>query len=463
MGKIMKNCFTVNRKFKQLLCLVLILFILPSTINGKQVNLAKTNKLNKENTSQIKEINILNESKGRRILIFAPHPDDEIVATGGLIYEALKSGFEIKIVFITNGDGFGDLITAEEHSRKSKLKIINESITLGYERQIEAIQAAKVLGLTSENLIFLGYPDRGVSYLWFSRWSKPYASAFTLKSYSPYNNSYTQKTPYKGENLSKDIKSIINSFKPDLIFTPLFFDMHPDHWGTSCFVISGLANLEETNNEWVKNIKVYSYLVHYGKVSWPKEWGYKPSKKFLPPLELQKAPIKWISFTLSEETVQIKLKAVSEYKSQIVLIGGFLKAFVRTNELFQELTSLDTAFIIDPQTHLVKEEYIKVGKIKPLEINVLNKNSNTHKSNRFIFIGYKANLVLFKKDSNITTEQRKSIFLTKLNAQINKDKIVINIEDKDYRNLYAVCLNMESYFVLPIFPLFKSNWIFVKF
>jgi LmbE family N-acetylglucosaminyl deacetylase len=458
----MKNFFSANRQFKQILCTMLILLFLPLNINGKQINLAKTNKVTKENVLQIKEVNILNESKGRRILIFAPHPDDEIVATGGLIYEALKRGFEIKIVFITNGDGFGDLITAQGHSRKTKIKSTNEAITLGYERQIEAIQAAKVLGLTNDNLIFLGYPDRGVSYLWFSHWSKLYTSVFTLKSYSPYNNSYTQKTAYKGENLSKDIRTIINSFKPDLIFTPLFFDMHPDHLGTSCFVISELANLEETNNGWVKNIKVYSYLVHYGKVSWPQEWGYRPSKKIIPPLELQRASIKWISFPLSEETVQIKLKAISEYKSQIVLIGGFLKAFVRTNELFQELTSLDTAFIIDPNTHLVKEEYIKVGRIKPLEINVFNKSSDSHKSIRFIFIGYKANLVLFKKENNRILEERKKVYLTRLNSQINKDKIAINIEDDDYKNLYAVCLNMESYFILPIFPLFKSNWIFVK-
>lgn len=459
----MKNFFTTNRKFKQVFCTILILLFLLLNINAKQVNLAKTNKITKENVSQIKEVNILNESNDKRILIFAPHPDDEIVATGGLIYEALKSGFEIKIVFITNGDGFGDLITTEMHSRKSEIKSINEAITLGYERQIEAIQAAKILGLTSENLIFLGYPDRGVSYLWFSHWSKLYTSAFTLKSYSPYNNSYTQKVAYKGENLSKDIRSIISSFKPDLIFTPLFFDMHPDHWGTSCFVISELANLREANNNWTRNIKVYSYLVHYGKISWPKEWGYKPSKKILPPLELQRAPIKWISFPLTEEAVQIKLKSISEYKSQIVLIGGFLKAFVGNNELFQELTSLDTAFIVDPQTHLVKEDYIKIGKIRPLEINIFDKNSDSHKSNRFILIGYKVNFVLFKKNNDRIVEQRKSVYLTKLNSQINKDKIVINIEDEDYKNLYAVCLNIESYFVLPLFPLLKSNWIFLTF
>ena len=70
---------------------------MPLNINGKQVNSAKTNGINRENASQIKKINILNESKSRRILIFTPHPDDEIVATGGLIYEALKGELKLKL------------------------------------------------------------------------------------------------------------------------------------------------------------------------------------------------------------------------------------------------------------------------------------------------------------------------------------------------------------------------------
>lgn len=72
-------------------------------------------------------------------------------------------------------------------------------------------------------------------------------------------------------------------------------------------------------------------------------------------------------------------------------------------------------------------------------------------------------MFFLKKNNDRIVEQRKSVYLTKLNSQINKDKIVINIEDEDYKNLYAVCLNIESYFVLPLFPLLKSNWIFLNF
>ncbi len=449
--------FSITGKIGQALCIILILIISLSFLNFGQISPVKGNA---KIDYHIEVSDILKKSNGKRILIFAPHPDDEVVATGGLISEAVKEGFTVKVVFITNGDGFGNLVKT---GPLIKINNANEAITLGYEREIEAIQAAKVLGLKSENLIFLGYPDRGISHLWFSNWSKAYTSIYTFKSYSPYNNSYTQKVSYKGENLSKDIRSILDSFKPDLVFTPSYFDMHPDHWGTSCFVISELATLEEMGRCWVREIKIYFYLVHYGKISWPREWGYKPLKKILPPLELQRARIKWLSYPLSETAVQIKLAAISKYKSQVVLIGNFLKAFVRTNELFEELSSLDTAFIIDPETHLIKEEFIKIRGIKPLEINFVNKGLEFPRLYRFLIIGYKANIVLFIKNGNNVSQKRTKLYLNNLNSQINKDKILIDFATEgEYKNLYAAYLNIESYFLLPLFPIYRSNWIFFR-
>ena len=41
-----------------------------------------------------------------RVLVFAPHPDDETLAVGGLIHRLTKEGVPVRIVFITNGDGY---------------------------------------------------------------------------------------------------------------------------------------------------------------------------------------------------------------------------------------------------------------------------------------------------------------------------------------------------------------------
>ena len=42
-----------------------------------------------------------------KVLIFAPHQDDEILSCAGLINSLIKSNAEISIVFATNGDFYG--------------------------------------------------------------------------------------------------------------------------------------------------------------------------------------------------------------------------------------------------------------------------------------------------------------------------------------------------------------------
>jgi len=43
-------------------------------------------------------------TKQDRILILAPHPDDEAISAGGVIQKALSQDAKVKVVCITNGD-----------------------------------------------------------------------------------------------------------------------------------------------------------------------------------------------------------------------------------------------------------------------------------------------------------------------------------------------------------------------
>src|SRR5215475_14334378 len=40
------------------------------------------------------------------IVVFAPHPDDEVIGCAGIIMQALARGARVKVVAITSGDGF---------------------------------------------------------------------------------------------------------------------------------------------------------------------------------------------------------------------------------------------------------------------------------------------------------------------------------------------------------------------
>jgi len=46
----------------------------------------------------------LNPVEWERIMVFAPHPDDETLATGGLLQQAVAAGSAVQVIFATDGD-----------------------------------------------------------------------------------------------------------------------------------------------------------------------------------------------------------------------------------------------------------------------------------------------------------------------------------------------------------------------
>ena len=91
-----------------------------------------------------------------RILILAPHPDDETIATGGVIQKAVAMGLPIRVVFLTYGD---NAETSFIVYRKRPV-VHGEAVQqMGLVRHDEGVAAAGVLGLHPDQLTFLGYPD----------------------------------------------------------------------------------------------------------------------------------------------------------------------------------------------------------------------------------------------------------------------------------------------------------------
>ena len=87
-----------------------------------------------------------------RILILAPHPDDEVMATGGVIQKALKANAKVKVLFLTNGDHNEPAFIVYE-KRLTMRK--GEFIHMGQVRREESLEALKRLGLAEKNCVFL--------------------------------------------------------------------------------------------------------------------------------------------------------------------------------------------------------------------------------------------------------------------------------------------------------------------
>src|SRR5450756_1369935 len=72
---------------------------------------------------------------------------------------------------------------------------------IGHKRMQEAKNAAHVLGLSSNDLIFLGYPDGGLSDIFMNVWtSKPYRSGVTNAASVPYAESAVAGQPQTAMN-----------------------------------------------------------------------------------------------------------------------------------------------------------------------------------------------------------------------------------------------------------------------
>jgi len=257
-----------------------------------------------------------------RILILAPHIDDEVLGAGGLIQEAIKVGAKIKIVYVTNGDNSTSAVITEN---KTINPDPNEFISLGENRMREGESAAATLGLQKTDIVFLGYPDQGLEPMLNTYYNTPYTSKGTKFNYNPYHGTMKEKQSYTGQNLASDLQKIYTDFKPTIIISSHPRDKHPDHRAVYKFI-------EKVQSENRLDTKMYTYLVHYTL--------YPPQKKlqeytFLYPPKNLFTKEGWYSYDLSIDQENLKLSAIEKNVSQMQTMSGFLKSFIRRNEIFE--------------------------------------------------------------------------------------------------------------------------------
>ncbi|MER7673493.1 PIG-L deacetylase family protein [Kitasatospora sp. NPDC096128] len=84
-------------------------------------------------------------------LVFAPHPDDEVIACGGTIARLVAGGTRVHVVFATDG--------AMSHSAVLGIHTDPTPAELREIRRREARAAARTLGLPEDAVRFLDFPD----------------------------------------------------------------------------------------------------------------------------------------------------------------------------------------------------------------------------------------------------------------------------------------------------------------
>ncbi|MBX5476475.1 MAG: PIG-L family deacetylase [Clostridia bacterium] len=259
-----------------------------------------------------------------RLLVIAPHPDDETLGAGGLIQRTLAAGGDVHVVVVTAGDSFGRAaILWTGHLKPGP----QDYRALGAERLRESRRATSILGLRPDQLTELGFPDKGLDRLWSAFWGarQPYLSPFSRASAVPYRLS-DSGLPYDADSLAAALRAIIQTFDPTVVVAPYPLDGHPDHRAAYNFTMFALAAAQRSSTS------VYTYLVHHG--DWPAGWRVEPHTPLMPPRDLQHVG-RWVRVALTREEIQRKLQAIEAYLSQIRVMGAWLRAFARPDELFQ--------------------------------------------------------------------------------------------------------------------------------
>lgn len=286
---------------------------------------------------------------GDRVLVMAPHPDDEVLGCSGIIQQAVKMGLPVRVIFFTNGD-------CNEWSfilyRRYPVVTPEGVKGMGRVRFKEALKAADTMKLSPDELVFLGYPDFGTLTMWYTHWGyrPPYEGILTRATRVPYEFSFRPGAPYKGEEVLKDIKVVLRDFKPTKVFISHPGDHHPDHQAFYLFTRTALWDLEEEMNP-----DIYCYLAHFKR--WPTPRGYHPEKGLEPPPSYSDET--WTVHDLASEENKVKFNALKQHLSQYEANSRLLVSFVRSNELFFEPFPVPVQATISILTR-GREEYLTV-------------------------------------------------------------------------------------------------------
>lgn len=194
-----------------------------------------------------------------RLLVIAPHPDDEILGFAGLTDAFLQAGKPVRTLIVTDGDAYCEACTLWTTGSVfgtpcSATQLSNfatpEVDSLAEARRQESLEAAARIGAPVPE--FLGYPDTGVAFARAFRDAGQPATPLRRSDFSACSSCGDCGMGYAGgplTNLSADTLALtlevaLEEAGPGtLVATTHDLDGHPDHAATAAFVRAANARL----------------------------------------------------------------------------------------------------------------------------------------------------------------------------------------------------------------------------
>jgi LmbE family N-acetylglucosaminyl deacetylase len=157
---------------------------------------------------------------GKRILVLAPHMDDEVFGCGGTLARAVEANSEVRVVFMTDGR-LGH--APEKTSRLDAQERAEFETALADTRKAEARRAGALLGYADP--VFLDLPDGDAA-----------------------------QAP---QDAARRLARAIAAQSPEIVFLPYFADFHADHRATNRLFVDAAISLPR----WGASVMCWSYEV----------------------------------------------------------------------------------------------------------------------------------------------------------------------------------------------------------
>jgi LmbE family N-acetylglucosaminyl deacetylase len=264
-----------------------------------------------------------------RALIVSPHPDDATLGAGGLIQRVIHQGGTVRVVQMTGGDAFPKGV------RAIRPRIHPSALSYrwyGSLREREAIHAMRRLGVHRSQIRLLGFPDEGLCVLASAaRTGTAFESPYTRRESPPQSEQIVRGTTYRGDDLVQELAHLIEAFRPTLVVLPYPGDEHPDHCATHLLVHRALGDALDAG---LRPPRVLHYFIHYR--GWPTAEAEASDAPLEPPSSMLADTSSWRTLALTAAERTAKGRALDAYRSQMLVMRDFLRAFERPNELFIE-------------------------------------------------------------------------------------------------------------------------------
>lgn len=230
----------------------------------------------------------------KKVLVLAPHPDDDVFGCGGTITQLAKAGAKISVVYFCDGSGGLPEKSYQKFEIKDDKEELGQNIKrdpkLVEVRKAEAKKSAEILGI--KNQIFFGYFDGKLA---------------------------------AGLAVKKAFNDLIKEVNPDIILTPSFLDNHPDHRATNEVLINcSRATVKDNLTIWAYEVWTPIFINRLLDIN--KEIDQKKKA-----ISAHQSQLKCRNFDQA-------ILALNQYRAEINDVSGFAEGFFATTlEIYRKL------------------------------------------------------------------------------------------------------------------------------